>query len=87
MNPTEPPEPHHEIRVACYSGYQYPERPISFTWQGECLRVQEIEARWLEPQGRLFRVRTEGGRSFELCYSPHRDRWSARELPRAKGIQ
>ena len=69
-----------KIQVHCYSGHTYAERPASFLWQGIEYRVKEIEKVWQEPGKKLFRVTTEQGKSFELCYSETEDRWSATEL-------
>jgi len=69
-----------ELKVSCYSGHTYAERPDSFVWEGAEHRVEEVEKEWQEPGGRRFLVRTEGGRRFELGYNEGQDRWSAREI-------
>ena len=69
-----------EIKVNCYSGHIYAEEPRSFVWQEEELKVKSIEKIWREPSQRFFRVVTEDGRLFELCYNEADDRWSAVEL-------
>ncbi|MGD2251577.1 MAG: hypothetical protein PVF70_01535 [Anaerolineales bacterium] len=61
--------------VECHSGHAYGERPIAFQWEGNRLRVSEIEARWRTPKGRCFRVRTEDQSVFELCYDEESDDW------------
>ena len=66
--------------VKCYSGYLYAEEPRSFVWQQEELRIKSVDKAWQEPGKRLFRVVTEDGRLFELCYNETIDRWSAKEL-------
>jgi putative sterol carrier protein len=68
------------IQVHCYSGHTYAERPRSFLWQGTEYKVEEIEKAWQEPGKKLFKVITEQGKLFELCYSETEDRWSATEL-------
>jgi len=68
------------IQVNCYSGHTYAERPRSFLWQGTEYKVEEIEKAWQEPGKKLFKVITERGKSFELCYSETEDQWSATEL-------
>jgi hypothetical protein len=68
------------VEVHCYSGHTYPERPISFVWEGREHRVQAVEKEWLEPGQRRFRVRTEDGKGFELCYDTQTDVWSLVEL-------
>jgi len=68
------------VQVNCYSGHVYPERPVSFRWQGDIYKVAKIEREWLEPRERHFLVRTEEERLFELCYQEQEDTWSAVEL-------
>jgi hypothetical protein len=72
------------VQVECYSGHVYPERPLSFRWQGEIHRVTNIEKEWLEPGERHFLVGTGEERLFELCYQEQEDTWSAVEL--IKGV-
>jgi hypothetical protein len=69
-----------EIKVKCHSGYIYAEEPRSFIWQEEELRIKSIEKAWQEPAKRLFRVVTEDGKLFGLCYNETDDQWSAVEL-------
>ena len=69
-----------DISVKCYSGYLYAEEPRSFVWQEGELEIQSVEKAWQEPGKRLFRVVTQDGRLFELCYNEATDRWSAAEL-------
>lgn len=61
--------------VECLSGYTYPERPIALWWEGERLNIVEITARWRFADGRRFRVQTEDGQYFELCYFEQQDEW------------
>jgi hypothetical protein len=68
-----------EIKVKCYSGHVYAEEPRSFVWQGNELGIKSIEKAWQEPGGRIFRVVTEDGKLFELCYNERTDRWYAVE--------
>jgi hypothetical protein len=69
-----------DISVKCYSGYLYAEEPRSFFWQESELEIKSVEEAWQEPGKRLFRVVTEDGRLFTLCYNEAADRWSAIEL-------
>ena len=66
------------VQVKCYSGHTYAERPKSFLWQGIEYEVQKIEKAWREPDKRLFKVITDKGKTFELCYNETEDRWSLR---------
>ena len=68
------------LQVTCYSGHTYAERPQSFLWQGEEYKVKEIENAWQEPGKRLFKVITEKGKPFKLCYNEANDQWLATEL-------
>lgn len=65
--------------MKCYSGYVYAEEPRSFVWQEKELKIKSVEKAWQEPGKRLFRVVTEDGKLFELCYNESNDRWSAVE--------
>jgi len=69
-----------EISVKCYSGYLYAEEPRSFVWQESELQTESVEDARQEPGKRLFRVVTQDGRLFELCYNEATDQWSAIEL-------
>jgi len=68
------------LKVNCYSGYTYAERPRSFLWQGTEYKVQQIEKAWQEPGKKLFKITTDKGNAFELCYNEAEERWSAIEL-------
>ena len=68
------------LKVNCYSGHTYAERPSSFLWQGIQYEVQEIEKEWQEPGARYFRVRTADNKLFQLCYNEIAKQWSLVEL-------
>jgi len=68
------------VQVKCYSSYTYAQEPQSFIWQGEEIRIKEIENAWQEPGKRLFKVITEKGKPFKLCYNETNDQWLAVEL-------
>ncbi len=61
--------------VECHSGLEYAGRPTALWWQGERLEVEAVEAEWRTPEGKRFRVRTTGGRVFELVYVELHDEW------------
>ncbi|MFP3898326.1 MAG: hypothetical protein ACLFVD_03350 [Dehalococcoidia bacterium] len=69
-----------DINVTCYCGYIYGQEPRSFVWEEEEQKVKLLEKAWQGPGTRLFRVVTQAGRLFELCYREADDRWSAVEL-------
>ena len=69
--------------VECYSGFKVNERPRAFVFRGKCHRVREILDRWYEggtdpgrPPVDYFKVRTEDGEAFILCYHALFDRWA-----------
>ena len=71
------------IKVNCYSGHTYAERPQSFEWQGIVYEVEEIEREWQEPGERYFQVRTRDNKLFRLCYNEAEDQWSLIEQVRS----
>jgi len=68
------------LQVNSYSGHTHAERPASFLWQGREHKVKDIEKAWQEPGKRLFKVITDEGKLFELCYNEADDQWSVIEL-------
>jgi hypothetical protein len=68
--------PGYSVIVDCYSGHTYPERPVSFLWQGVRHEIRDIEKSWLEPGERHFKVRTVMNKSFHLCYNERHEEWS-----------
>ena len=68
-----------ETEAKCHSGYIYADQPRAFIWQGKELRISSVVKAWQEPGRRIFRVVTEDGKLFELCYNERTDRWSAIE--------
>jgi len=71
------------LKVNCYSGQTYAERPKSFLWEGVEYEVEEIEKEWREPGERHFQVRTKDNKLFQLCYNEPQDQWSLTELIRS----
>ena len=68
------------LKVNCYSGHTYAERPRSFQWQGVEYEIEGIEKAWLEPGKRYFQVRSRGNKLFQLCYNERKQKWSLIEL-------
>ncbi len=64
------------LKVNCYSGHTYAQRPVSFSWQGMDYEVEEVEKEWLEPEKRCFLVKTVDNKSFQLCYNEALNEWS-----------
>ncbi len=71
------------LKVNCYSGHAYAERPRSFLWEGREYEVEEIERAWQEPGERYFQVRTRDNKLFRLCYNELEKQWSLIELVRS----
>ncbi len=67
-------------QVRCHSGYAYAQRPTAILWEDEWLSVAQIEDEWKTPDGKLFRVLTEGDQVFELLYNPADDKWHIKNL-------
>jgi len=64
------------LKVNCYSGHTYAERPRSFIRQGIEYEVEEMEGAWQEPGERHFKVRTQDNKFFHLCYNETQKQWS-----------
>ncbi len=71
------------LKVNCYSGHTYAERPKSFEWQGIVYEVEEIEREWQEPGERYFQVKTRDNKLFRLCYNETQNQWSLIEQLRS----
>ena len=68
------------LKVKCYSGHTYAERPRSFEWQGIEYEVDKVEKAWREPGNRLFQVVTTDNKRFRLCYDEIQKQWSLVEV-------
>ncbi|MDD5038988.1 MAG: hypothetical protein PHN78_06695 [Dehalococcoidales bacterium] len=64
------------LKVNCYSGYTYAERPVSFLRHGTEYEVDKTEKIWLEPAEKHFQVRTGDNKLFQLCYNETDKQWS-----------
>jgi hypothetical protein len=62
-------------RVECYSGSEYPERPVAFYWQGQRWVVKQVLSKAYTPEGSSFRVLIENGQEFILSYNQQLDSW------------
>ena len=72
-----------KLKVNCYSGHAYAERPVSFLWEGIEYEVEKIERAWQEPEKKHFQVRTKDNKLFNLCYNEVEKGWSLTELVRS----
>ena len=70
--------------VECYSGVEYAQRPVRFSWRGRRRAVLRICAERRMPEGKQFDVVDEEGGKFLLTYEVARDRWTVRTAPREK---
>ncbi len=64
------------LRVECYSGSRYGERPTAFELHGRRHRIAAVLREWNTPGGYCYRVITEEEQRFDLLYDPAEDRWS-----------
>jgi hypothetical protein len=76
-----------EVKVSCYSGQTYAERPKSFTWRGGVYEIIGIEKAWREPGRCCFRVGTSDNKVFELCYNEVQHQWSLIELAGGRNVK
>lgn len=65
------------VKVACYAGSRYPQRPQRVTWRGAEHEVLAVEREWQEPRRRCYLVRLEGDRLLRLFYYERDDHWTA----------
>jgi len=63
------------VKVKCYSGYTYAERPMSFTLQNMDYKIKAIEKEWLTPGERHFLIHTGDNKLRQLCYNEINDEW------------
>jgi len=61
------------IKLECYSGSTYAQRPRAFTWRGYRYRVQEVERTWARRKVRIFEWQKDG--VFDLTYDEQMDAW------------
>lgn len=71
----------HKIKVHCYSGHTYADRPKSFMWEGREHQVDTIIKEWQEPGEKHFLTFSQSSdRKFELCYYEQEDKWALSEV-------
>jgi hypothetical protein len=70
--------------VECYSGVEYAERPVRFSWEGRHRMVSRICAERRIPEGKQFEVVDEEGGRFLLTYTTAHDRWTIRTAPQGE---
>ncbi len=65
-----------DVRVGCYAGGRYPERPQWVETEGTRVEVASLESEWREEDRLGFRVTLRDGKRMLLYYVPNDDRWS-----------
>ncbi len=64
------------VRVGCYAGERYPERPQWVEAEGARVEVASLESEWREEERLGYRVTLRDGKRMLLYYVPNEDRWS-----------
>lgn len=64
------------VRVGCYAGERYPERPQWVEIEGERSDVATVENQWREDDRIGYLVMLEDGRRVLLSYVPKDDLWA-----------
>lgn len=63
------------IQVECYAGYRGEETPRRVRIGEGCLEVIEILDRWLAPQHRYFKFKTDDGCQWIIRHDTLTDQW------------
>jgi hypothetical protein len=63
------------VRVSCYSGRDYAERPISFIIDDQSYEIETIVKEWREPGTKHFLVVAGDSNRYELCYNERNIEW------------
>ena len=66
--------------VECHSEFEYAEKPVTLTWQGQRLEIKAILSQWRTPQGKWFHVQTDDMQTFKLLYDEAADTWHINPL-------
>ena len=69
------------IRVRCYAGTRYPERPTAFELQGVWLEVVEVCRSAHTLEGMTFNVVTSDGQKYRLEWREAGDFWRVTVRP------
>ncbi len=68
------------IHVSCYAGYKADERPITFTFRGRKLLVEEIIDRWYGPNNSFFKVLANDRKIYLIKYDRDEDQWTLEKI-------
>jgi len=63
------------VRVNCYSGRDYADRPVSFVLEDQTYEIETILKEWKEPGTKRFRVLARDSNCYELCYNERHIQW------------
>jgi len=66
----------HAVRVECYAGGRYPDRPRAVEVEGARSEVASVESEWREEDRLGYVVTLRDGRRVLLYYVPNIDLWS-----------
>lgn len=64
------------LKVGCYAGASYPERPEWVEREGLRVDVAAVESQWREEERLGFRLRLTDGLRVLVYYVPELDLWS-----------
>jgi hypothetical protein len=64
-----------QIRVGCYSGGRYGERPRWVEREGRRVAVASIDGQWRQQERLVFEVTLEDKERLVLYYYPQQDVW------------
>ena len=64
------------VRVGCYAGQRYPDRPQWVELDGARTEVASLDSEWREEHRLGYRVTLRDGRRLLLYYVPNDDLWS-----------
>ena len=64
-----------QIRVGCYSGGRYGERPQWVEREGRRVAVASIDGQWRQQERLVFEVTLEDQERLVLYYYPQEDQW------------
>ena len=64
------------LRVGCYAGHRYPERPQWVELEGTRVEVAAVDSEWREEERFGYLVSLRDGRRLLLYYVPNEEIWS-----------
>ena len=67
--------PYSRVHVECYSGHRGEEEPRRFSRGDRLLDITAILDRWLDPNHRYFKVRSDDEGIYVLRHDPNAGEW------------